>query len=292
MTPGTSGRALPEPSAFYDPETCCWRTSQLTFETGSTPFSLTLPRWGMTLGGALYELPTPVLPTVEHVSSSLPTPRATRGGSATETMYLLESDGGTRGPNLATPTAWLGRREAHSKGDPARWVNPARSNELSDQIAHILLPTPKTTDDNAASPADANRNSPGLRAISSLLPTPRATDGEKGGPNQRGSSGDLMLPSAVCHLLPTPTTQPSTGNGHARNLGKEAQLLPTPTAQAAKHSSDDRGQGTLDDFNLWTVAIRPETFSGVPTGPPSPAGSASLDDQLPGQLSLDATEND
>lgn len=30
-----------------------------------------------------------------------------------------------------------------------------------------------------------------------MLPTPRATDGTKGGPNQRGSSGDLMLPSAV-----------------------------------------------------------------------------------------------
>ena len=35
---------------------------------------------------------------------------------------------------------------------------------------------------------------------SSLLPTPRATDGTKGGPNQRGSSGDLMLPSAVMDL--------------------------------------------------------------------------------------------
>lgn len=30
-----------------------------------------------------------------------------------------------------------------------------------------------------------------------LLPTTCATDGTKGGPNQRGSSGDLMLPSAV-----------------------------------------------------------------------------------------------
>lgn len=39
-----------------------------------------------------------------------------------------------------------------------------------------------------------------------LLPTPRATDGTKGGPNQRGSSGDLMLPSAVMQLLPTPAT--------------------------------------------------------------------------------------
>lgn len=43
----------------------------------------------------------------------------------------------------------------------------------------------------------------GYAAPLTLLPTPRATDGTKGGPNQRGSSGDLMLPSAV-HLLPTP----------------------------------------------------------------------------------------
>lgn len=34
----------------------------------------------------------------------------------------------------------------------------------------------------------------------SYLPTPRATDGTKGGPNQRGSAGDLMLPSAVVSL--------------------------------------------------------------------------------------------
>lgn len=37
-----------------------------------------------------------------------------------------------------------------------------------------------------------------------LLPTPRATDGTKGCPAQRGSKGDLMLPSAVIRLL-TPT---------------------------------------------------------------------------------------
>lgn len=36
--------------------------------------------------------------------------------------------------------------------------------------------------------------------VAQMLPTPRATDGSKGGPNQRGSSGDLMLPSAVMNL--------------------------------------------------------------------------------------------
>lgn len=47
-----------------------------------------------------------------------------------------------RGPGspdryIPTPTAWLGRRDAHSKGDPARWTNPERSREVSDFIAWL-----------------------------------------------------------------------------------------------------------------------------------------------------------
>lgn len=38
--------------------------------------------------------------------------------------------------------------------------------------------------------------------VITLLPTPRASDGVNGGPNQAGSSGDEMLPSAVMRLLP------------------------------------------------------------------------------------------
>ena len=36
--------------------------------------------------------------------------------------------------------------------------------------------------------------------------------------------------SSSSSLLPTPVTQPETGNGHARNLGKEVRVLPTPIA--------------------------------------------------------------
>lgn len=39
-------------------------------------------------------------------------------------------------------------------------------------------------------------------------------------------------------LLPTPVTEPATGNGHARNLGRETQLLPTP------RTSDTNGAGS------------------------------------------------
>ena len=76
-----------------------------------------------------------------------------------------------------------------------------------------LMPTPRAMD------GAASMTSPAARAHV-LFPTPRATDGTHGGPGQRGSSGDLGLP-AVAALFPTPTTQPSTGNGHARSLARE-----------------------------------------------------------------------
>ena len=107
----------------------------------------TWPTSGMTRGGVAYELPTLAPPTTGSASSSshgLPTPRATRDGSSTETAVLLK-----------TPTSNLGMNHGAQHPDKRR----------------------------------------------------------QGGPNQRGSSGDLMLPSAVHHLLPTPTAADSTASG-------------------------------------------------------------------------------
>jgi len=99
-------------------------------------------------------------------------------------------------------------------------------------------------------PISARAEHASTQHAGSLLPTPRATDGTKGGPNQRGSSGDLMLPSAV-QLLPTPAVNDmgaaytpdewdawceaqkakhGNGNGHGKSLHIEAaRLLPTPS---------------------------------------------------------------
>lgn len=90
--------------------------------------------------------------------------------------------------------------------------------------------------------AQHGRTGPADRDQPALLPTPRATDGTKGGPNQRGSSGDLMLPSAVASLLPTPTAvrygnnqSPSPGASVRPSLDTlAATLLPTPTAMDAE----------------------------------------------------------
>jgi DNA (cytosine-5)-methyltransferase 1 len=133
---------------------------------------------------------------------------------------------------------------------------PGSADGRGESIA--LLPTPTTE------PTTGNGHARNLGGEArTLLPTPRATDGTKGGPNQRGSSGDLMLPSAVTHLLPTPAVNDmgagktvedwdawtarmkvahGNGNGHGKSLSLDtqrlavAQLLPTPTASDHKAS--------------------------------------------------------
>jgi DNA (cytosine-5)-methyltransferase 1 len=61
-----------------------------------------------------------------------------------------------------------------------------------------LLPSPTTADGSGGPGRSAKRmGGDNLRTAVTLLPTPRATDGVNGGPNQRGSSGDLAMGSAV-----------------------------------------------------------------------------------------------
>ena len=182
------------------------------FSTHSDVFLETWPSSGMTRAGLAYELPMPALPTIGSESSSLPTPRASRGASGTETMYkhgAVSSDANrTQGEVLLrTPMA------AEADGGPR---NPGRSNStmrLSDQVRENLL-----------------------------MPTPLASDGEKGGPNQRGAKGDLRLSSAV-HLMPTPRTSDTNGPGLHGTGGPDLRtvvsLLPTPTASVAND-----GEGT------------------------------------------------
>jgi len=143
-----------------------------------------------------------------------------------------------------------------------------------------------------------------------LLPTPRAGDGDKGGPNQRGSSGDYMLPSAVVHLLPTPACNDmgkaytpdewdawtakmkaahGNGNGHGKSLEIEAaRLLPTPSVADSTGGHERRGgargdelllngmakAGHLERFGEYAPAIqRWETVIGrTATDPTEPTG--------------------
>lgn len=91
----------------------------------------------------------------------------------------------------------------------------------------LLLPTPGANLGENGGPQHPDKRRAGGHSVSiedavhglSLLPTPRATDGTKGGPNQAGSSGDLMLPSAV---------QPERFGPYAPAIQRWEQVLGRP----------------------------------------------------------------
>lgn len=149
--------------------------------------------------------------------------------------------------------------------DPLRGQERGTAAAWSSEGA--LLPSPRTSDTNGA--GQHGQGGVDLRTAVSLLPTPRATDGTKGGPNQRGSSGDLMLPSAV-HLLGTPTARDCKGSGQGERLIESARrgqveaqvvllteaqrLLPTPRASDGPEPSSHGRTWSATDRNLHTVA--------------------------------------
>lgn len=103
-----------------------------------------------------------------------------------------------------------------------------------------------------------------LRTTVSLLPTPRASDGEHGGPNQRGSKGDLALPAAVVQLLPTPTVADSRDTANYRPDG-------TPYGSGNGMTLTDAGRLLL---------------TGAASPPPSSDGSTPPDARRHEQLTI------
>ena len=96
-----------------------------------------------------------------------------------------------------------------------------------------------------------------------LLPTPRGSEGTKGGPNQRGSSGDLTLTSSVM-LLPTPTA------GHGRNA-TATRTAPRPTTNTNGWTLEDIAYA--DRWAQYAPAIaRWEAILGRPAPEPTVTG--------------------
>lgn len=83
----------PKPIATWSPTLDVWLASddetEGLFSVPSAVFSETFPTSGTWADGTAYELPTSEPRTDDSECSSLPTPRATRGGSHTETVALL-----------------------------------------------------------------------------------------------------------------------------------------------------------------------------------------------------------
>ena len=141
----TCGPELREPLAIYDPGSCVWKMYGGMFPSDSMPSLATLPAWGMTRRGELFELPMPVLPTGEPASSSLLTTPTTSGDGVT------------------TETA---QRRIDLRGS-------ARCN-LSDQVV-ALMPTP-VADNSRGLPSASTDYASLANVAAALLPTPAVND--------------------------------------------------------------------------------------------------------------------
>jgi DNA (cytosine-5)-methyltransferase 1 len=237
------------------------------------------------------------------VGGLLPTPRATRGGSGTETVSLLPTpnaalgrgtgfpseetaqgrfDRGTRCLDDAVallPTPMARDGDGRGEGGPRYWARRRdqleRGNGLPLGVVVNLLPTPTAAD--ITGPGRSGREGgANLRTEVALLPTPRATDGTNGGPNQRGSSGDLMLPSAVM-LLPTPTAADGERVSATYERGNPTligALLPTPRVAASRTSAGaatgrSRSSPSLEQAVEIAEGVLPRELSGWDEAPDS-----------------------
>ena len=199
-------------SAFYDPDSSCWRMCQASFqldldEEADWTLLQRLPDWGTTAAGALCEQATP-----EHLTG-------VRAGSAL----------------LGTPTtATSGRSPEHGRG---RAPNP---QELA-----ALLPTPTV---NNAKESGTQRDWGG-DLTAALLPTPTARDYKDQGENvdltRSATKGHLSgLPLM---LLPTPTTVDAKVFGPNVDWQLRLSNHAPHTASVLMNLPSNDGNGSSDD---------------------------------------------
>lgn len=159
-------------------------------------------------------------------------------------VFILAHSADTNGAGSQGPHEPSGEGARGSVADDRRRHLAGRGSEDGGGGVAALLPTPQVADVTGGHRTRSGTRSnelllPGVvEAYTSgaLLPTPRATDDTKEGPNMRGSGGDLMLPSAVNSLLPTPDASAGTGGGshpdsragHSRQLIDYALLHGSP----------------------------------------------------------------
>lgn len=157
----------------------------------------------------------------EHLavySEVWPTSGMTRNGEAYELpTWALAMPGSVSLSSPKDEALFRTPCAAEAEGGPRNPDRPGATMRLSDQVREEA-------------------------ARGKFMPTPRASDGDKGGPNQRGSKGDLTMPSLAPRLLPTPEARHGVAGPDLSRAGRPgsgsddlvtvaARLFPTPTTQ-------------------------------------------------------------
>lgn len=202
--------------AWFDRDTCSWRTYQQSFLTDSEPYSQTWPRWGMTLDGCAYAHPMSERRITETGGSYLPTP--TRGMACHAQLSVEAND------------------KEYKRSMRDRGGASSLAVHVQQQANKQIWPTPSALD-----PQLERRGKHGDHF--------QTRSGSVRRKNADGSSSNLGLPAAVKYW-PTPTAH----NAKETNAPSESERnTPTLAAQVGGQLNPD-WVGWLMGFPMsWAV---------------------------------------
>jgi hypothetical protein len=116
--------------AKYDPDSCSWKTPQCSLLGEEPELLATLPRWGMTVDGLLWEQPTlePITSETECGLWASPNARDWKDSGA--------SQGNRKSPNLGTQVHWPTPRTKGMCGGSGSWdlLNKNTTKEQAKQM--------------------------------------------------------------------------------------------------------------------------------------------------------------
>ena len=129
-----SGEKWPESSVRYDPSTSSWKTHLCLWEEGLPWSSVTLPSWGMTRSGFVYQHPTAERPISGTDSGLWPTPTVCGN-------YNRPYPGKQSGYGLATAVrTWPTPVASMSKGSsPASLTRKSGADRSNDRLDHAVM---------------------------------------------------------------------------------------------------------------------------------------------------------
>lgn len=157
---------------------------------------------------------------------------------------------------LRTPAARDGEQRGQGSVEHMRRrMESGHTINLGDQLALLPTPTAQSYGSNqggAAGRVGPVRHSLDALARLELLPTPRATDGTNGGPGQRGSSGDLAMPSAE---------QPEHWGRFAAAVARHADRFGAPPAPTEVGPKGDVRMAA--PFPEWMMGLAPGYVTGL-----------------------------
>lgn len=134
------GQKWHELSVKYDRNTCSWKTHQCLFPEDLPESSVTLPKWGMTHNGHVFQHLTLERPISVTESGLLPTPKATDSRSRTSPSDFLR-----KSPGLETVVNMWPTPKASDWNKRGK-VSPHPRNGLAGAVMNF--PTPTASDAN------------------------------------------------------------------------------------------------------------------------------------------------